>query len=39
MRKTLFLQVAQKGQDTRRPKPGTSPEGVGLSVALDPKKS
>jgi hypothetical protein len=33
-----ILPVAQKGPDTRRPKPGTLPEGVGLSVALYAKK-
>jgi len=39
MKKRSFLQVAQKGSDTRRPKLGTRPEGVGLSVALYAKKS
>jgi hypothetical protein len=38
MKKNPFLQVAQKGSDSRRPKQGTRPEGVGLSVALDAKK-
>jgi hypothetical protein len=28
----------QKGSDTRRPKPGTRPGGVGLSIALNAKK-
>jgi len=39
MGESSFLQVAQKGSDTRRPKPGTRPEGVGLSVAFYAKKS
>jgi hypothetical protein len=38
MRKNSFLQVAQKGSDTRRPKPGTARR-VGLSVVLYAKKS
>jgi hypothetical protein len=33
-----ILQVAQKGPVTRRPKPGTRPEGMGLSIAPDAKK-
>jgi hypothetical protein len=39
MRRNSILQVAQKGSDTRRPKPGTRPEGVGLNVVFDAKKS
>jgi len=39
MGESSFLQVAQKGSDTRRPKPGTRPEGVGLSVVFYAKKS
>jgi hypothetical protein len=35
---TNFLQDAQKSPDTRRPKPGTRPEGMGLSIALYAKK-
>jgi hypothetical protein len=37
--KTHFSQVAQKGPETRRPKPGTRPEGMGLSITPDAKKS
>jgi hypothetical protein len=35
----LFLQVAQKVQMQGVPKPGTRPEGVGLSTAFYAKKS
>jgi hypothetical protein len=37
MRENSLLQVAQKGPDTRRQKPGTARR-VGLSVALYAKK-
>jgi hypothetical protein len=38
MQKNSILPVAQMGSEPKRPKPGTRPEGVGLSIALHAKK-